>query len=43
MQRLNLARGFVNAQNKRKTEMLVKKVSLKKIADDEVSLSALEE
>jgi hypothetical protein len=33
----------VNAQNKRKTQLQVKKVSLKKIADDEVSLSALEE
>jgi len=33
----------VNAQNKRKTQMVVKKVSLKKIDDDEVSLSALDE
>jgi hypothetical protein len=33
----------VNAQNKRKTLMVVKKVSLKKIDDDEVSLTALDE
>jgi hypothetical protein len=32
-----------NAQNKRKTQLIVKDVSTKKIEDDEVSLSAMEE
>lgn len=32
-----------NAQNKRKTQLIVKKVSLKKIEDDEVSMGALDE
>jgi len=33
----------VNVQDKRKTQLIVKRVSVKKITDDEVSLAALEE